>query len=75
MSFRKYHPLIKIINNVIIDLPAPSNIRVNWNYGSLLGLVLVIQLISGIMLAMRFSGHVDISFDSVILIYQDSNYG
>lgn len=75
MSFRKNHPLVKIINNVIIDLPAPSNIRVNWNYGSLLGLVLVIQLISGIMLAMRFSGHVDISFDSVILIYQDSNYG
>jgi len=41
----------------------------------LLALVLAIQLISGIILATRFSGHSDLSFDSVILIYQDVNYG
>lgn len=58
-----------------MDLPSPANLSVNWNYGSLLGLVLVIQLVSGIILATRFSGHSDISFDSVISIYQDSNYG
>lgn len=75
LSFRKSHPLIKIINNTLIDLPSPTNLSVNWNYGSLLGLILIIQLIRGIILATRFSGHVDISFDSVILIYQDSNYG
>lgn len=75
MSFRKTHPLVKIVNGSLIDLPSPANLSVNWNYGSLLGLVLVIQLISGIILATRFSGHVDISFDSVILIYQDSHYG
>ena len=56
-------------------MPTPANISVNWNYGSLLGLVLIIQLITGIVLATRFSGHSDISFDSVIIIYQDSNYG
>ncbi len=38
-------------------------------------MILVIQLISGIVLATRFSGHVDISFDSVIMLYQDSSYG
>lgn len=75
MSFRKNHPLIKIVNSTLIDLPSPANLSVNWNYGSLLGLILVIQLVSGIVLATRFSGHSDISFDSVISIYQDSNYG
>lgn len=75
MNFRKTHPLIKIVNNTLIDLPSPSNLRVNWNYGSLLGLILVIQLLTGIILATRFSGHVEVAFDSVILIYQDSNYG
>lgn len=75
MSFRKSHPLIKIINGSLIDLPAPANLSLNWNYGSLLGLVLVIQLVRGIVLATRFSGHVDLSFDSVIRLYQDSGYG
>lgn len=75
MSFRKSHPLVKIVNSTLIDLPAPANLSVNWNYGSLLGLVLVIQLVRGIVLATRFSGHVDMSFDSVIMLYQDSNYG
>ena len=75
MSFRKSHPLVKIINSVLVDLPAPANLRVNWNYGSLLGVILTIQLITGIILATRFSGHSDISFESVIMIYQDANYG
>lgn len=75
MNFRKHHPLVKILNGALVDLPAPANLRVNWNYGSLLGLVLVIQLVTGIILAMRFSGHSSISFDSVILIFQDANYG
>ncbi len=75
MSFRKNHPLLKIVNSTLVDLPSPANLSVNWNYGSLLGLILVIQLVSGIVLATRFSGHSDISFDSVISIYQDSNYG
>ena len=75
MNFRKSHPLVKIVNSTLIDLPSPVNLSINWNYGSLLGLVLVIQLVTGILLATRFSGHTRISFDSVILIYQDSNYG
>ena len=75
MRFRKQHPLIKIINGTIVDLPTPANISINWNYGYLLGLVLVIQLVRGIVLAMRFSGHSSLSFDTVIMICQDSNYG
>ena len=75
MRFRKQHPLIKIINGVLIDLPTPANLSVNWNYGSLLGLILVLQLVTGIILSMRFSGHASLSFDSVIMIYQDADYG
>lgn len=75
MNVRKHHPLLKILNSTLIDLPSPANLSVNWNYGSLLGLVLIIQLVSGIVLAIRFSGHSSISFDSVILICQDANYG
>ena len=75
MRFRKQHPLIKIINGVLIDLPTPANLSVNWNYGSLLGLILVLHLGTGIVLSMRFSGHASISFDSVIMIYQDADYG
>jgi len=75
MRFRKQHPLIKIINGVLIDLPTPANLSVNWNYGSLLGLILVLQLVTGIVLSIRFSGHASLSFDSVIIIYQDADYG
>ena len=75
MRFRKQHPLIKIINGVLIDLPTPANLSVNWNYGYLLGLILVLQLVTGIVLSIRFSGHASISFDSVIMIYQDADYG
>lgn len=72
---RKYHPLIKIVNGSLVDLPCPVNISSFWNYGSLLGLVLVVQLVRGILLATRFSGHSLISFESVVFIFQDRNYG
>lgn len=75
MSFRKNHPLVKIVNSTLVDLPAPANITVKWNYGSLLGLILAIQLITGVILAIRFSAHSSISFDSVITFCQDANYG
>jgi quinol-cytochrome oxidoreductase complex cytochrome b subunit len=75
MTFRKSHPLIKIVNNIIIDLPAPSNLRINWNYGSLLGLNMLIQIITGLILATRFTANEVLSFDVVINICQDVQYG
>jgi len=59
----------------LIDLPPPANISLNWNYGSLLGVVLVVQLVTGLILTTRYSSHVDTAFDSVIYICQDVNYG
>nr|ALO76842.1 cytochrome b [Adoretus sp. ADO01] len=73
--FRKASPLLKIINNSIIDFPAPSNISSWWNFGSLLGLCLMIQIITGIFLAMHYTAHVDLAFNSVIHICRDVNYG
>nr|YP_010592943.1 cytochrome b [Anomala corpulenta]WAB65626.1 cytochrome b [Anomala corpulenta] len=72
---RKASPLLKIINNSIIDLPTPSNISAWWNFGSLLGLCLSIQIITGIFLAMHFTAHIDMAFNSVVHICRDVNYG
>lgn len=72
---RKTHPLIKIINNALIDLPAPSNISRWWNFGSLLGLCLIIQLITGIFLAIHYTADTAIAFNSINHICRDVNYG
>nr|AVW86076.1 cytochrome b [Branchipolynoe sp. YZ-2018] len=72
---RKSHPAIKILNNSLIDLPAPSNLSIWWNFGSLLGLCLVIQIATGIFLAMHYSPHIDLAFSSVAHITRDVNYG
>nr|YP_010946581.1 cytochrome b [Margattea concava]WGO57299.1 cytochrome b [Margattea concava] len=72
---RKNQPMFKIINNSLIDLPTPSNINSWWNFGSLLGLCLMLQIITGIFLAMHYCPNVDLAFSSVNHIYRDVNYG
>nr|YP_009230497.1 cytochrome b [Titanodula formosana]ALG66336.1 cytochrome b [Titanodula formosana]AVE15448.1 cytochrome b [Hierodula membranacea] len=72
---RKIHPLIKISNNALVDLPTPSNISSWWNFGSLLGLCLGIQIMTGLFLAMHYSAHIDLAFSSVAHICRDVNYG
>ena len=75
MRLLKNHPILSTVNNLLIDLPAPSNISYFWSFGSLLGLVLVIQLASGIFLAMHYTGHIDLAFISVEHIMRDVNWG
>nr|YP_010946763.1 cytochrome b [Pseudophoraspis kabakovi]WGO57520.1 cytochrome b [Pseudophoraspis kabakovi] len=72
---RIYHPLFKIINNALIDLPTPSNISSWWNFGSLLGLCLGLQIITGIFLAMHYCPNIETAFISVNHICRDVNYG
>nr|QWX94874.1 cytochrome b [Laminiceps obscurior] len=72
---RKSHPMIKIINNSIVDLPSPSNISLWWNLGSLLGMCLMIQMISGIFLAMHYTANVELAFNSIVHICRDVNNG
>lgn len=72
---RSSHPIIKHINNALIDLPAPNNISIIWNYGSLLGLCLIIQIITGLFLSIHYVSHIDLAFSSVAHISRDVNYG
>nr|YP_002364612.1 cytochrome b [Pedetontus silvestrii]ACC60226.1 cytochrome b [Pedetontus silvestrii] len=72
---RKSHPLLKIANNSLIDLPTPVNISSWWNFGSLLGLCLIIQTLTGLFLAMHFTANIEIAFSSVAHICRDVNYG
>uniref|UniRef100_A0AAU6PC63 Cytochrome b n=1 Tax=Midoria longicornis TaxID=3133673 RepID=A0AAU6PC63_9HEMI len=74
-SFRKMNPLFSIINSSLIDLPTPVNLSYWWNFGSILGLCLIIQLITGIFLSMHYNSSVDLAFSSVSHISRDVNYG
>nr|CAB65746.1 cytochrome b [Lepus sinensis] len=74
-NIRKTHPLLKIVNLSLIDLPAPSNIWAWWNFGSLLGLCLMIQILTGLFLAMHYTSDTMTAFSSVTHSCQDVNYG
>jgi len=69
------HPLFKIANNALVDLPAPSNISSWWNFGSLLGLCLIIQIVTGLFLAIHYTANIESAFNSVTHICRDVNYG
>lgn len=75
INIRKTHPLIKIANNALVDLPAPINISAWWNFGSILGLCLVTQILTGLFLAIHYSGDVSLAFNRVAHITRDVNYG
>nr|AFI80730.1 cytochrome b [Labeobarbus jubae] len=74
-SLRKTPPLIKIVNGALVDLPAPSNISIWWNFGSLLGLCLITQILTGLFLAMHYTSDISTAFSSVTHICRDVNYG
>nr|Q9T7T8.1 RecName: Full=Cytochrome b; AltName: Full=Complex III subunit 3; AltName: Full=Complex III subunit III; AltName: Full=Cytochrome b-c1 complex subunit 3; AltName: Full=Ubiquinol-cytochrome-c reductase complex cytochrome b subunit [Brachyuromys ramirohitra]AAF15130.1 cytochrome b [Brachyuromys ramirohitra] len=74
-NIRKSHPLLKIINHSFIDLPTPSNISSWWNFGSLLGICLILQIITGLFLAMHYTSDTSTAFSSVAHICRDVNYG
>ena len=67
--------LTRIIKNSLIDLPTPANITYFWNFGSLLGLCLIMQLVTGLFLAIHYSNTVETAFFSVRHITRDVNWG
>jgi len=75
IRLRKNHPLIKIANNALVDLPAPINISAWWNFGSLLGLCLITQILTGLFLAIHYTADVTLAFNRVAHITRDVNYG
>nr|UKG19051.1 cytochrome b [Dendrolimus punctatus] len=72
---RKTHPIIKIINGSLIDLPTPTNISSWWNFGSLLALCLIIQILTGLFLTMYYTANIELAFYSVNYICRNVNYG
>jgi len=74
-SLRKTHLLIKIISIRILDLPRPINISLWWNYGSLLGLFLFIQIITGVILSTHYVSDTKLAFLSLVHIRRDVNWG
>ena len=75
MRILKSNSLLKMVNSYVIDSPTPSNISYLWNFGSLLGLCLVIQIITGVTLGMHYTPNVLEAFDSVEHIMRDVNNG
>nr|WNH20736.1 cytochrome b [Priolepis farcimen] len=74
-NLRKTHPLFKVANDALVDLPAPSNISAWWNFGSLLGLCLIAQIATGLFLAMHYTSDIATAFSSVTHICRDVNFG
>nr|ACQ72849.1 cytochrome b [Quiscalus mexicanus] len=75
LNLRKNHQILKIINDALIDLPAPSNISTWWNFGSLLGVCLITQIITGLLLAMHYTADTNLAFSSVAHMCRDVQFG
>jgi len=69
------HPILNVSFNILVDLPAPSTISYMWNWGSLLRLTLIIQLVTGLLLASHYNPRVELAFNSIIHITRDINLG
>lgn len=65
MRFLKNNVLLRLGNSYLIDSPEPANISYLWNFGSLLGVCLILQILTGCFLAMHYTAHVDLAFNSV----------
>ncbi len=68
-------PIFSLLRGFLVDYQTPKNLNFAWNFGSLAGLCLMIQIITGIVLAMHYTPHVSLAFDSVERIMRDVNYG
>nr|BCP51380.1 Cytb [Valvata hokkaidoensis] len=74
-NLRKTHPVLKIANGSLVDLAAPVNISTWWNWGSLLGLCLVTQIITGLFLSMHYTADINVAFNSIAHIMRDVHFG
>lgn len=75
MRLLKSYSFLKLGNSYIIDAPTPSNLSYAWNFGSLLGVCLIIQIVSGVTLAMHYNPSVLEAFNSIEHIMRDVNNG
>ena len=67
--------VLSVVNNHLVAYPTPINQSYFYGFGSLAGIVLVIQILTGIFLAMHYTAHIEYAFSSVEHIMRDVNYG
>lgn len=75
MRLLKSNAFLSLVNSYVVDSPQPANLSYLWNFGSLLALCLGLQIVTGVVLAMHYTPHVDLAFISVEHIMRDVNYG
>jgi ubiquinol-cytochrome c reductase cytochrome b subunit len=75
IPLRNHRPLLKILDRSLVKLPTPANISAMWNFGSLLGLCLIIQILTGLFLSIHYSNDIRLAFERVSHISRDVNYG
>ena len=68
-------PFVAMLQRELYDYPTPRNLSYWWNFGSLSGIMLVVMIVTGIFLAMQYTPHADLAFDSVERIMRDVDYG
>ncbi len=68
-------PIVRLGYDSFVDFPTPKNLNYWYTFGGILAICLVIQIVTGIILAMHYTAHVDYAFDSVEHIMRDVNYG
>nr|AHY87888.1 cytochrome b [Dicaeum chrysorrheum] len=74
-NLRKNHRILKVINDALIDLPTPPNISTWWNFGSILGICLITQIVTGLLLAIHYTADTNLAFSSVSHICRNVQFG
>ena len=75
MRLLKKQVLLRFLNSYLVDSPQPANLSYLWNFGSLLGVCLILQILTGIFLAMHYVPNIDLAFTSVEHIMRDVSAG
>lgn len=75
VAYRKYNGFLKSVNGMVYDLPCPANLSIWWNYGSLLGFCLGVQIVRGIFLAIHYVPDESLAWERVVHITRDVNRG
>src|SRR5262245_25724370 len=68
-------PIVELVQAQVFDFPTPKNLNYWWTFGGILALMLVVQIITGVVLAMHYTPHANFAFDSVEHIMRDVNFG
>ncbi|MDB5642052.1 MAG: cytochrome b, partial [Hyphomicrobiales bacterium] len=73
--FESRLPIMGLIHSSFVAYPTPKNLNYFWTFGGILSLMLGVQIITGVVLAMHYTAHVDFAFNSVEHIMRDVNWG